>query len=83
VAVANYTYQQLREKRRYTFTGMKIICAWCERVIAGPTVGIDDDDYVVPLIFKSCSNEVFEEGDKVDISKAYAVIQAKTESSID
>lgn len=43
-----------------------------------PPVNIVDDDYEVPLICKSCCNEVFEEGDKVDISKAYAVIQAKS-----
>jgi hypothetical protein len=54
---------------------MKIVCSWCERVIAGPTVGIEDDE---PLICKSCCQEVFEEGDKVDISKAYAMIQAKS-----
>lgn len=57
---------------------MKLVCAWCERVIAGPIMGIEDDDYEVPLICKACCNEVFEEGDKVDISKAYEVIQAKS-----
>lgn len=41
-------------------------------------MGIEDDDYEVPLICKACCNEVFEEGDKVDISKAYEVIQAKS-----
>lgn len=39
---------------------------------------MEDDDYVVPLICKSCCNEVFEEGDKTDISEIYAVIQAKS-----
>ena len=57
---------------------MKLFCSWCGRVIAGPTVGIEDDDYVVPLICKSCSNKVFDEGDKVDISKAYEVIRSKS-----
>jgi hypothetical protein len=57
---------------------MRIVCSWCERVIVGPTVGIEDGDYVAPLICKSCCNEVFEEGDKTDISEIYAAIQAKT-----
>jgi hypothetical protein len=50
----------------------------CERIIAGPIIGVEDDDYVVPLICKACCNEVFEEGEEVDISKAYAVIQRKS-----
>lgn len=70
--------QHLRTKCLYTFTRMKIVCTWCERVIAGPTVNIEDDDYVVPSICKSCSKEVFEEGAEVDISKIYEVIQAKS-----
>lgn len=41
-------------------------------------MGIDDDDYVVPPVCKACSNEVFEEGDKDDISEVYAAIQAKS-----
>jgi hypothetical protein len=72
------TLQQLITKRPYSFNSMKIVCSWCERVIAGPTVGIEDDDYVVPLICKSCCEEVFEEGEPVNISKAYAAIQTKS-----
>ena len=59
---------------------MKIVCSWCERVIAGPTIGIEDGDYEVPLICNSCCNEVFEEGDDTDISEVYAAIQAKSGS---
>jgi hypothetical protein len=33
---------------------------------------------VKPLICKACSSEVFDEGDKTDISKIYAAIQAKS-----
>ena len=40
-------------------------------------MNIEDDDYEVPLICKSCCNEVFEERDKKDISKIYAVIQQR------
>jgi hypothetical protein len=57
---------------------MKIVCSWCERLIAGPTIGTEDDDYVVPLICKSCSKEVFGEDIDVDIAKVYEVIQAKS-----
>jgi hypothetical protein len=57
---------------------MKIVYAWCKRVIAGPTVGIEGDDYVVPLICKSGCEEVFEEGEKTDMSKIYAAIQSKS-----
>jgi hypothetical protein len=57
---------------------MKTICSWGETVIAGPTVNIEDDDYVRPSICKSCCNEVFEEGDETDISKIYNAIQAKS-----
>jgi hypothetical protein len=57
---------------------MKLVCAWCERVIAGPIIGIEGGDCEVPLICKSCCEEVFEEGDKTDISQIYAAIQAKS-----
>jgi hypothetical protein len=57
---------------------MKIVCSWCNRIIAGPTVNIEDEDYVVPSMCKSCSKEVFGEGTEIDISKIYAVIQAKS-----
>jgi hypothetical protein len=57
---------------------MKIVCAWCERVIADPTVGIVDDDYVVPLICKACFYDVFEEGDKTDLSEIYVAILTKS-----
>jgi hypothetical protein len=57
---------------------MKIVCCWCERVIAGPIIGIEDDDDVVPLICKECSKEVFGKRIEVDIAKAYEVIQAKS-----
>lgn len=33
---------------------------------------------VTPLICKSCCNEVFEEGERADISEIYAAIQAKS-----
>jgi hypothetical protein len=57
---------------------MKIVCSWCERIIAGPIIGIEGGDVVKPLICKACSSEVFDEGDKTDISKIYAAIQAKS-----
>jgi hypothetical protein len=56
---------------------MKIVCSWCERVIAGPIIGIEGGDYVAPLICKSCCEEVFEQGDNIDISEIYAEIQVK------
>ncbi|MGB7291831.1 MAG: hypothetical protein WBD99_06650 [Thermodesulfobacteriota bacterium] len=37
-----------------------------------------DEDYVAPFICKTCCEEVFKEGTKVDISRAYAAIQAKS-----
>lgn len=70
--------ERVKTKRLYNFNRMKIICSWCKRVIAGPTVGLEDDDYVFPLICKSCCDEVLEEGTAVDVSKAYDVIQAKS-----
>jgi hypothetical protein len=57
---------------------MKIVCSRCERVIAGSIMGIEGGDYEAPQICKSCCEEVFEEGTKVDMSKAYDVIQAKS-----
>lgn len=57
---------------------MKLVGAWCERVIAGPIIGKEGGDEVVPLICKSCCDEVFEEGEEVNISKTYAVIHAKS-----
>lgn len=59
---------------------MKIICSWCERVLAVPTLGIEGGDEAKPLICKACFYDVFEEGDKVEISKAYATIQSKSGS---
>jgi hypothetical protein len=57
---------------------MKMVCSRCERVIAGPTLGIKDDDYEVPLICKAYCNEIFEEGDKIEISEIYDAIQVKS-----
>ncbi len=57
---------------------MKLVCAWCESVIAGPIIGIEGGDEVAPFICKGCFYEVFEEGDKADISELYAAIQAKS-----
>jgi ribosome-binding protein aMBF1 (putative translation factor) len=57
---------------------MKLVCAWCGRVIAGPTVNIEDDDYEAFLICKSCANKVFGESTDVDIPKVYEAIQAKS-----
>jgi hypothetical protein len=56
---------------------MKLVCAWCDRVIAGAIVGIEGGDEVAPSICKACFYDVFEEGDKTDISEIYATIQAK------
>jgi hypothetical protein len=57
---------------------MKLVCAWCERVIEGPIIGIEGGDEVAPLICKACFYDVFKEGDKTDVSKIYAAIQAKS-----
>jgi hypothetical protein len=57
---------------------MKMVCSSCERVIAGPTLGIKDDDYEVPIICKACCNEIFEEGDTTEISEIYDAIRAKS-----
>jgi hypothetical protein len=69
---------QLISKLLYTFTRVKTVCSCCERVIAGPIIGVEGGDEVVPLICRACSKEVFDEGEEVDISKAYAVIQRKS-----
>ncbi len=45
-------------------------------------MGREGDDYEVPLICKSCSEEVFEEGDKTDICRIYAAIQAKSGNNV-
>jgi hypothetical protein len=57
---------------------MKLICAWCERVISGPVIGLEGGDEVKPLICKSCFYDVFDEGDKIDLSEIYAAIEAKS-----
>jgi hypothetical protein len=59
-------------------TSPKVVRSWCERVMAGPKVNIEDDDYVLTPICKARCNEGFEEGDKVDIPTVYAAIQAKS-----
>ena len=57
---------------------MKLVCSWYDTVIAGPIIGIEGGDHVVPLICKSCCEDVLEEGDRADISEIYAAIQDKS-----
>ncbi len=51
---------QIRIWRHYTFVRMKLVCAWCDRFIAGPKIGIEDDNYSVFLFCEGYCDELFE-----------------------